>query len=258
MSHSKATLTKTFTTLSGMDAIAVLNDTVIGEFMGYEFTEKLGVILDDLGNRTNKKKFNGIIIISVFDEEPTFRKAMKPEDNEFTIFFANEYGQKAAIRFENIRFIKREGGLTLDDVTIIEKYYFECDDHYISNEPWIYDPDGEKPYRFINKEEETINIEEYEIENDTLAVTDENTKNILKEHGESELLEKITNKGYIIKIEKSEKYNCFKLRIKPTKENSLVPRTLVGGIQTLEETIKILKQKFHKELGVDDNAPHNA
>jgi hypothetical protein len=240
---------ETFTHFTGMDGVAVLNDTVISEFEGFEFTEKLGVRYDESGFRTTKKQFKGIIRISVFNEEPKFRTAMKDEDNEFTIFLANEYGQKAAIRFENIRFIERKGGFHVDDITMREIYHFECDDIYITKQPWIHDPFSEKPYRFINNEEETVVIEEeYDIENDTLSVIDENTKNIFKEHGELELLEKIAKKGCIIKIEKNEKYNYYKLRIKPTKENAPIPRTLVGGIQTTEEAIKILKQKFRKEV----------
>ncbi|OXB94709.1 hypothetical protein [Parageobacillus galactosidasius] len=240
MNQSKETPVKTFTSFNGMDAVAVLNDTIIGEFEKYEFTEKLGVILDENRNRTNKKYFQGVITICVFDREPTFRKVMKKEGNEFTIFLANELGQKAAIRFDNIRFIKREGGLKLDDCVMREKYYFECDDHYITNEPWIYEPFGEKPYRFI--------------EENPIDIIDDYTRTLFEKHGEIEFLKHTVNQGLIVKIERDDKRNIFKVRIKPKDKERLKPRSVTSGFQTEEGTIQYAKNRINhyiREMSYD-------
>jgi hypothetical protein len=143
-------LPRTFSAFSGVDAIAVLNGVVIGEFQGYEFTETFEDIQDEDGNPTGVNRFTGYMTIAVFDREPLFRETLQPEDNEFIIFLGNESGQKASIRFENIRFTERTGGLEVDHVVMQEKYFFECDDHYISPEEWAYDPNRLYPYYFVN------------------------------------------------------------------------------------------------------------
>lgn len=143
---------RTFTTFGGSDCIAVLNNETIGEWQGYEFTEKLGVILDDNGNPTNKKSFIGSMEISVFDREPSFRTALKKEGNEFTLFFATEYGQKASVHFKNIKFTERKGGISIDDIFMTEKYFFECDEHYISRQDWVSELGSKVQFKFVEGE----------------------------------------------------------------------------------------------------------
>lgn len=142
--------TRTFTSFSGCDLIPVLNDTVIGEWHGYEYKEKLGVVLDKDGFPTKSKLFSGHMDISIFDKE-TFRDALKEEGNEFTIFMANEYGKKGVIEFSNINFLERKGGIAIDDALITEKYFFECDDHRVSSKEWRFDPTAEKEYVIIEE-----------------------------------------------------------------------------------------------------------
>lgn len=144
---------RTFTSFSGADYIAVLNNKVIGEFQGYNFKETLGVILDENGDRTSKRKFIGVMQICVFDCEPVFREILKPEGNEFTLFFGNEYGQRGVIEFENIEFTERHGGVAIDDIVMTERYIYKCDNHLMSKKDWVYDPYHEKPYRIVSEEE---------------------------------------------------------------------------------------------------------
>lgn len=139
MTSTAKEYSKTFTSFGGSDVIAVLNNTVVGEWQGYDYIETLGWVYDDNGNPTHKNKFQGHMDVVVFDRT-TFRDLLKKEDNEFTLLFGNEYGQKCVVEFKNIIFTHRKGGVSVDNITMQEKYFFTSDDIVMSPKQWRFDP----------------------------------------------------------------------------------------------------------------------
>lgn len=112
------------TTFSGADSIIILNGVVLGEITDMEYEEDL-----DSFNFHRIKGFVESILFS--GGQPSIRKALRKSLNgahHFVIYFATEYGTKMLLRFENVRFTTRKGGLKIDAVVQSDKYYFEASD----------------------------------------------------------------------------------------------------------------------------------
>jgi len=110
------------TSYSGADIMLLLNGRIIGEAQVIQYKENL--------TAEDKPSFEGHIEVVVLNREPAIREAIRQTEGEHSIvlLFANEYGDKMSIRFEELNFTERQGSFSVDDVIPTEKYFFECND----------------------------------------------------------------------------------------------------------------------------------
>lgn len=116
---SEETYMKSYTSFSGADMVPTLNGQVIGEVYEVKFEENL-VNPEDIWY-----PITGYVDVCIFDKD-TFRQTLLPVNNEFVLSAANEYGQSMMIDFNSIIFLKREGGIAVDNAMMMERYSFKA------------------------------------------------------------------------------------------------------------------------------------
>jgi hypothetical protein len=116
-----------FCSLSGGDiGSVIINSVSIPEVQSIRFVEDLQVL--------DRPPVSGYVDVVVFNEEPRIRSAIKRQfPSVFTLDLQNEYGAWMNYNFKNAKFTKRVGGLSVDDITFTERYYFVADAVVIKN-----------------------------------------------------------------------------------------------------------------------------
>lgn len=118
---------QTFTSFSGADVLAFVNDIQTPEINEVQFKKLL--------HPTDPDDFyypvKGTVTAVVFDDETHVYKALRKRNGSYDTFIlqaVNEYGQALSIEFIDCEFIDHSMKITPDDVVMCEVYTFRARD----------------------------------------------------------------------------------------------------------------------------------